>query len=89
MPSGSSIRISVKPQGSIGRWLPEDRDSGRGQPDVLGVDIRTWIQIITVECPAEPTARPDTSSSPGPRKNTTPGSAGAELPVDGQAQASR
>ena len=34
-----------------------------------------------------PAACPETSSNPGPRKNTTPGSSGgAELPVDGQAQ---
>ena len=38
MPSGSSIHISVRPQGSAG-GLPDDRDSGRGQPGVLGADI--------------------------------------------------
>ena len=28
-------------------WLPHDRDSDRGQPGVLGVNIATWIPIIT------------------------------------------
>jgi len=36
---------------------------------------RTWIQIIT-ECPDGPAACPETSSSPWPRKNTSPGSSG-------------
>src|SRR6266542_420391 len=40
---------------------------------------RTWSQIIT-ESPGEPGGRPDTSSNPEPRKNTTPGSAGAPIP---------
>jgi len=48
--------------------------------------LRAWIQIIT-ERPAGSAACPETSSNPGPRKNTTPGSSGGpNSPVDGQAQ---
>jgi hypothetical protein len=36
---------------------------------------RIWIQIIT-KLPAGPAACPETSSSPWPRKNTSPGSSG-------------
>ena len=37
--------------------------------------FRTWIQIIT-EGPAGLALWPETSSNPGPRKNTMPGSSG-------------
>ena len=74
MPSGSWIHISVKPPGLDGGF-PDDGYSGRGQPGVLGVDIRTSIQIIT-ERPAGPAGCLETSSKSGPRKNTTPGSSG-------------
>ena len=36
---------------------------------------RTWIQII-IERPGGPAPCPETSSSPWPRKNTSPGSSG-------------
>jgi hypothetical protein len=70
----------------LGCGLAEDGDPGRGQPGALGVDTRSWIQIVITGCPGGLGACPETSSRPGPRKNTTPGSSGAELPVDGQAQ---
>ena len=75
MPSGSSIHISISPQGSAaGARIT-------GTPAAVGRTCssrtsRTWIQIIT-DRPAGPTACPETSRSPEPRKNTTPGSSGA------------
>jgi hypothetical protein len=74
MPSGSSIHISIRPQRSVAgaRMM---RTPGCGQPGVLGVDIRTWIQIITVR-PGGPAAGPEASGSPGPGKDTSPGSSG-------------
>jgi len=38
IPSGSSIHISVKPQGSVA-GSPEDGDSRRGQPSMLSVNV--------------------------------------------------
>ena len=65
------------------------RDSGRDQASMLGVNSRTWIQIIT-ERPGEPTACPETSSSPLAEEEHQPGIARrAELPVNGQAMTSR
>ena len=85
MPSGSSIHISISPQGSVA-GCPDDRDSGRGQPGVLAADI--------------PYLDPDHHRAPG-RTGRVPGDLeesraeeehhagiirGTELPVDGQAQ---
>jgi hypothetical protein len=38
MPPGSSTHISIRPRG-VRYWLPDDRDCGRGQPGVPGVNI--------------------------------------------------
>ena len=44
--------------------LPRNRDSGRGQPGMLGGTSRTWIQIITEDL-GGPAACPETSRPPG------------------------
>jgi hypothetical protein len=82
---GARIHISIKPHGSVAgpRTMGTPAAASRA---CSAYTSRTWIQIIT-ERPAGPAVCPETSSNPGPRKNTTPGIAGkAELPVDGQAQ---
>ena len=85
MPSGSSIHISISPQGSAAgaRITGTSAAASRACPARTS---RTWRQIIT-DRPAGPAACPETSRNPEPRKNATPGSfRRAELPVDGHAQ---
>jgi hypothetical protein len=56
---------------------------------VLGLDIASWIQIIT-DCLAGPTVCPETSSNPGAEEEHHPGIVRrAEFAVDGQASMSR
>jgi hypothetical protein len=66
MPSGSSIRISVRPQGSAAgsRTTGTPAAASRACPARTS---RTWTQIIT-ERPGGPAACPETSSDPWPRK---------------------
>jgi hypothetical protein len=73
MPSGSWIYISVKPQGSVAgsRMMWTAAAASRACPAWTSC---TWIQIIT-ECPGGGVC-PETSSKPGPRKNTTRGLSG-------------
>jgi len=84
MPSGSSIRISVKPYGSAA-CSRMTRAPAAASRACSARTSRIWIQIITGR-PGGPCAWPETSSNPWPRKNTTPGSWGTELPVGGQAE---
>ena len=74
MPSGSWIHISVKPQGSVAgpRMIGTPAAASRA---CSARTSRTWIQIIN-ECLGGPAVCPETSSKPGPRKNTTPGLSG-------------
>ena len=66
--------------------LLDNRDSSRSQPDMPGMDIPD-LDRDQHRAPGGPTACPETSSSPWPRKNTSLGSCRpAELPVDGQAE---
>ena len=53
--------------------LAHDAGSGRGQRPYSARTSRTCSQILT-DAPGGPGARPETSSSPWPRKNTTAGS---------------
>ena len=69
-PSGSSIHISVNPHGSAG--VLGGTDASRGQPLILGVNIAD-LQPDHHERPEGRPACPETSSNPGPRKNTSPG----------------
>jgi hypothetical protein len=66
MPSGSSIHISIKPQGSVAgsRMMRTPAAASRA---CSAWTFRTWIQIIT-ERPGGPAACPETSSNPWPRK---------------------
>ena len=84
MPSGSEIHISIKPHGSVTgpRMMGTPAAASRA---CSAWTSRTCIQIIT-ERPAGSAVCLETSSKPGPRKNTTPGSSGGPLAVDGQAQ---
>jgi len=71
MPSGSEIHISVKPHGPV--TGPEMMGTPAAASRACSAwTSRTCIQIIT-DCPAGPGLDPETSSKPGPRKNTTPG----------------
>jgi hypothetical protein len=74
MPSGSWIHISIKPHGSVTgpRMMGTPAAASRA---CSAWTSRTCIQIVT-DCPAGPGLCPETSSKPGPRKNTTPGSSG-------------
>jgi hypothetical protein len=56
-------------------WLPQDRDCGRSQPGVLGVNI-VDLDPDHHRGPGGSAECPDISSSPLPRKNTSPGSSG-------------
>jgi hypothetical protein len=85
MPSGSSIHISVKPQGfAVGSRMT--RDAGRGQPDVLGADVphldpdhyRVPGRAVTVPRDLEQ-SRAEEEHHAGILRR-------AELPVDGQAK---
>ena len=69
MPSGSWIHISIKPHGSVTgrRMMGTTAAASRA---CSAWTSRTCIQIIT-DCPAGPGLWPETSSKPGPRKNTT------------------
>ena len=69
MPSGSSIHISVRPQGSAAgsRMTGTPVAASRA---CSARTSRTWIQIIT-ERPGWPSACPETSSNPG-RGRTPP-----------------
>jgi hypothetical protein len=74
MPSGSVIHISVRPQGSVtGSRITGTPAAARRACSAR--TSRTWIQIITGP-PAGPSACPETSRNPCPRKKTIPGSAG-------------
>jgi hypothetical protein len=57
----------------LGGGFPDDVDCGRCQPGVLGVDI-AYLDPDHHRVPGG--VCPETSSKPGPRKNTTPGSSG-------------
>jgi hypothetical protein len=85
MPSGSEIHISIKPHGSVTGLRMMGTPAAASRACSAGTS-RTCIQIIT-DCLAGPGLCPETSSKPGPRKNTTPGIVRrAELAVNGQAQ---
>jgi hypothetical protein len=71
---GSRIHISVKPQGSVA-GPPMMGTPAAASRACSAWTSRTWIQIIT-ECPGGSAVCPETSSKPGPRKNTTPGLSG-------------
>ena len=64
----------IKPEGSVAGFRRAEAPAAASWA-CSAWRSRTWIQIIT-ECPRGPAACPETSSSPGPRKNTTPGSPG-------------
>ena len=85
MPSGSSIHISVRPQGSAAR-PPDDQDSGRGQPGMLGADI-PYLDPDHHRAPERAVRVPGDLEQPLAEEEHHPGIvAGTELPVDGQAQ---
>jgi hypothetical protein len=66
-------------------WLPHNRDSVRGQPGMLAMNIAD-LDPDHHRGPG-PAACPATSSCPWSGKNTSPGSSGrAELPANRQAQ---
>jgi hypothetical protein len=75
MPSGSSIHISVKPQGSAAGSRMTGTPAAASRA-CSARTFRTWIQIIT-ECPVGPSLCPEHHA--GILR-------GAELPVDGQAK---
>jgi hypothetical protein len=84
-PSGSSIHISINPQGSVwGSW--STRTPAADSYSCSARTSRTWIQTID-DRPGLLGQRPENSRNPEPRKNTTPGSAAdPNSPVDRQAQ---
>jgi hypothetical protein len=72
-PVGSSIHISINPQGSVwGSW--STRTPAADSRSCSAWTSRTWIQTIN-DHPGLPGQRPETSWNPEPRKNTTPGAA--------------
>ena len=85
MPSGSSIHISVRPPG-LRCWLPHNRNSGRGQPGVLGVNI-PHLDPDHHRAPGQIGRVPGDLEQPLAEEEHNPGIVRrAELPVDGQAE---
>ena len=85
MPSGSSIHISIKPQGSVAGF----RITGTPAAASLAWSARTsrtWIQIMS-ERPGRAGRVPGDFEESWAEEEHHPGIfRGAELPVDGQAQ---
>ncbi len=68
----------------LGYRIPHDRDSGRGQPDVLGVHVRLDPDHHRV--PGRVSRMPGDLEQPLAEEEHQPGIVRrAELPVDGQA----
>jgi hypothetical protein len=85
MPSGSWIHISIKPQSSVA-GAPDDGDTGRGQPGVLGVDI-PYLHPDHHRVPSRAGRVPGDLEQARAEEEHHPGIVRrAELPVDGQAQ---
>jgi hypothetical protein len=67
-------------------WLPDNRDSGRGQPGVFGADI-PHLDPDHHRASGRAGRRPGDFEEPRAEEEHHPGVfRGAELPVDGQAQ---
>ena len=85
MPSGSSIHISIKPQGSVAGSRITGTPAAASRACSARTS-RTWIQIIT-ERPGEAGRVPGDFEESRAEEEHHPGIfRGAELPVDGQAQ---
>jgi hypothetical protein len=85
MPSGSWIHISIKPHGSLA-GPPDDGDSGRHQPGLLGVNI-PYLDPDHHRLPRRAGRVPGDFEQSRAEEEHNPGSVRrAELPVDGQAQ---
>jgi hypothetical protein len=69
------LDLNLDQASGLRSWLPHDRDSGRGQPGVLGVNIAD-LDPDHHRAPGRIGRVPGDLEQPWPRKNTSPGSSG-------------